>query len=72
MPGAARPFPLPATIVLSTKPKEDCLLMQETTVWSNTAHTAEPAKDGQKIMKKMIMMIIIKQPDQDLKAFTFT
>lgn len=32
MPGAARPFPLPTTIVsplLSTKPKEDHLLMQK-------------------------------------------
>lgn len=73
VPGAARPFPLPGTIVsplLSTKPKEDNLLMQETAVWSDTAHAAEPAEDGQKIMKKKMMMII-KQPDQDLKAFTF-
>lgn len=72
MPGAARPFPLPATILaplLSTKPKEDNLLMQETAVWSDTAYAAEPAEDGQKIMK--MMMMIIKQPDQDLKAFTF-
>ncbi|XP_041272116.1 erythroferrone-like [Onychostruthus taczanowskii] len=64
VPGAARPFPL-----LSTKPKEDHLLMQETAVWSDTARAAEPAEDGQKIMKKM--MITIKQPEQDLKAFTF-
>ncbi|KAF2976953.1 hypothetical protein EK904_008139 [Melospiza melodia maxima] len=73
VPGAARPFPLPATIVpplLSTKPKEEHLLMQGAAVWSDTAH----AEDGQKIMKvmMMMMMIVIKQPEQDLKAFTFT
>lgn len=70
VPGAARPFPLPATVVpplLSTKPKEDHLLMQGAAVWSDTAR----AEDGQKIMKKMMMMIAINQPEQDLKAFTF-
>lgn len=70
VPGAARPFPLPATILsplLSTKPNKDNLLVQETAVWSDTACAAEPAEEGQKIMK----MIIIKQPDQDLKAFTY-
>ncbi|XP_068057339.1 erythroferrone-like [Anomalospiza imberbis] len=70
VPGAARPFPLAATIVpplLSTKPKEFHLLMQETAVWSDTAHSAEPAEDGPKLMKKTIMMTVIKQPDQDLR-----
>nr|XP_026650852.1 erythroferrone [Zonotrichia albicollis] len=67
-----RPFPLPATIVppqLSTKPKEEHLLMQGAAGWSDTAH----AEDGQKIMKEMMMMMmtVIKQPEQDLKAFTF-
>lgn len=65
VPGAARPFPLPATILsplLGTKPNEDNLLVQETAVWSDTAYAVEPAEEGQKIMK-MMMMIIIKQPD---------
>ncbi|XP_026650852.2 uncharacterized protein LOC102065590 isoform X4 [Zonotrichia albicollis] len=66
-----RPFPLPATIVpplLSTKPKEEHLLMQGAAVWSDTAH----AEDGQRLMKEMMMMMtVIKQPEQDLKAFNF-
>ncbi|XP_030810535.1 LOW QUALITY PROTEIN: erythroferrone-like [Camarhynchus parvulus] len=64
----ARPFPLPATIVsplLSTKPKEEHLLIQGAAVWSDTAC----AEDGQKVMKEMMMMmmIVIKQPEQDLR-----
>lgn len=55
VPGAARPFPLPATIVpplLSTQPKEEHLLMQGAAAWSDTARAAEPAEDGQKITKR--------------------